>query len=143
MATRAADARRMSREMSKNLTPDEAEEERASLIGLGLAVERLREDAHLTREGLAKNGGLSVSTIAQLEGGLKEQPKWGLVRRLAKGLGVGLDELTQLAIDLSPGEAGERLRRREREGRKVDIDRLVTKSIERNGKSRRGGRRSR
>ena len=93
----------------------DAEEERASLVGLGLAAEKLRREAGMTREAVAKTGILAVSTITQIEKGLKVEPRWETFRRLAKGLSVELDELLRLGIELAPGAAGDRLRQRERE----------------------------
>lgn len=93
----------------------DAEEERASLLGLGLAVEKLRREASMTRETVAKKGDLTKATITHIEKGLKVEPRWETFRRLAKGLGVELDELLRLGIELAPGAAGDRLRRRERE----------------------------
>lgn len=104
----------------------DADEERATLVGFGLAVERLREEAGMTREAVANRGGLTGNTITHIEKGLKTKPRWETMRRPAKGLGVEFSEVIQLAIDLAPGPAGERLRQREREAREIDIDALVT-----------------
>ena len=96
---------------------NQADEERASLLGLGLAVKQLRREAGMTRDAVAKRGGLTGNTITHVEEGVKLEPRWGTVRRLAKGLGVESGDLIQLGIDLAPGEAGGRLRRREGEAR--------------------------
>lgn len=96
----------------------DAEEQRASLVGLGLAVEKLRRDAGMTRDAVARKGELSGTTITHIEKGLKVEPGWGTFRRLAKGLGVELEEFLRLGIELAPGAAGGRLRQRERENAK-------------------------
>lgn len=60
--------------------------------GLGAAVKRLRNAAGLTQADVAERGGLSPSFVGRVETG-EVNPTWGNVRRLAKGLGVTLDEL--------------------------------------------------
>lgn len=95
-------------------------EDVAAQKGLGLAVERLRRDVDMTREQVAKRGGLTIHTISAVESG-EQEPTWGNLRRIAQGLGVRLEELNALAIELAPGNIGARLRRREREaGQKWD-----------------------
>jgi transcriptional regulator with XRE-family HTH domain len=95
-------------------------EDVAAQKGLGLAVERLRRDVNMTREQVAKRGGLTIHTISAVESG-EQEPTWGNLRRIAQGLGVRLEELNALAIELAPGEVGARLRRREKEaGQKSD-----------------------
>ena len=53
-------------------------------------------------------------TIAAIEEG-RQDPKWGTLRRLAKGLNIEVQALNALAYELAPGREGDRLRRRERE----------------------------
>lgn len=99
----------------RDLSRQEAAEHRASIEGLGLAVERLRREAELTCAAVGRRGGLSRSTVAQIEKGLRQEPHWETLRRLAKGLDVRFEHLVKLSFDLAPGAAGERLRRREEE----------------------------
>ncbi|HEV2728105.1 MAG TPA: helix-turn-helix transcriptional regulator [Solirubrobacterales bacterium] len=89
------------------------EEERASLLGLGLAAQQLRHGAGMSREAVGRRGDLAGSTISRVEKGLKKEPRWETMRRLAKGLGVEVGDLVRLAVELAPGEAGDRLRQRE------------------------------
>lgn len=101
----------------RKLSREEAAEERASLLGLGLAVERLRRETDSTRDAVAKRGGLTSNTITHIEKGLKTEPRWETLRRLSKGLDVALDDLVRLSVELAPGMAGERLRRREEDAK--------------------------
>lgn len=82
----------------------------AAQKGLGIAVHRVRGDKGLTPYGLADRAGLSITTILAIERG-RQDTTWANLRRLAGGLGVGLKELLDLAIDLAPGPGGEELRR--------------------------------
>jgi DNA-binding XRE family transcriptional regulator len=100
--------------------PEDAAEELASLKGLALAVERLRREASMTRDQLAKRANLASTTIAEVEKGLKEEPRWETIRRLAKGLGLEVGELASLSIELAPGPVGDRMRQRAREAASMD-----------------------
>jgi len=51
-------------------------------------LKRLREAAKLTQEKLAKESGLDVGTIRQLEQATRTNPLWATVCSLASGLGV-------------------------------------------------------
>jgi len=68
----------------------------------------------MTPEQVATRGGLTLPTIGSVERG-EQEPTWGNLRRVAQGLGVQMEELAALAIELAPGPAGGRLRRREKE----------------------------
>lgn len=81
-------------------------------------MEKLRRDGGMSREEVAKRGGLTVSTIQSIEVG-DQEPTWGNLRRIAQGLKVELEELCALAVELAPGRAGTRIRRREREARQA------------------------
>jgi len=65
---------------------------------LGWAVRRLRFEADLTQNALAKRAQLHPSRVSRIENG-RDNPRWGTVRRLAAGLGVSLGELAALAED--------------------------------------------
>lgn len=82
----------------------------AGYKGLGAAVHQLRQEKGLTPAQLANSAGLSGSTINAIERGTQDTT-WGNLRRLAGGLGVKLDRLLDLGIDLAPGPGGDELRR--------------------------------
>jgi transcriptional regulator with XRE-family HTH domain len=90
------------------------EEERASLAGLGLAVSKLRKDLNMSRQALMQKEGLTGNTITRIESGIEKELKWGILRHLAQGLDVPVEDLVKLAIELAPGPAGEQLRANER-----------------------------
>jgi DNA-binding XRE family transcriptional regulator len=110
--------------------PEDAAEELASLKGLALAVERLRREASMTRDQLAKRANLTATTIAEVEKGLKEEPRWETIRRLAKGLGLEVGELADLSIELAPGPAGDRMRQRAREAASMDNAARIARIME-------------
>lgn len=66
---------------------------------LGDAVRALRKRAGLSQEALAERSELNPSEVSRIESGLTD-PAWGDVRRIAKGLGVPLEELAELAEEL-------------------------------------------
>jgi DNA-binding CsgD family transcriptional regulator/transcriptional regulator with XRE-family HTH domain len=114
------------------------DEEQSSLEGLGLAISRLRQGRGETRSAVAERAGLTITTISDLEKAVKEWPKWGTLRRLAKGLEVDLGVLIALALELAPGPAGEVLRRRENEFPSIDILGLSNAAVA-GGKGPEGG----
>jgi transcriptional regulator with XRE-family HTH domain len=63
---------------------------------LGLAVRTLRVGAGLSQVELGSRAELHPSSISKIENG-RADPSWGNLRRIAKGLGVPLDELAELA----------------------------------------------
>jgi len=101
------------------------EEDEASQRGLGFAVIQLRREQGLSREEVAKRGGLTTDTITAIED-TGQEPTWGNLRRIAQGLRVETEELCSLAVELAPGKAGGRIRRREREARQRREKRLQT-----------------
>jgi transcriptional regulator with XRE-family HTH domain len=66
-------------------------------------VKALRERQKLDQAGLAERTGLSVATIAEIESG-EGDPVWGDMRLVARGLGVSMEALAELAEELE--EAG-------------------------------------
>jgi hypothetical protein len=93
-----------------------SDEDKASIRGLGLAVERLRREQELSREQVADRGDLLAATVGEIEAAeIDREPRWGDLRRVAKGLDVELDYLIRLAYQLAPGPAGDRLREGELE----------------------------
>jgi transcriptional regulator with XRE-family HTH domain len=93
-----------------------SDEDKASIRGLGLAVERLRQEQGLSREQVAERGELPAATVGEIEDAeIDREPRWGDLRRVAKGLEVELDYLIRLSYEMAPGPAGDRLRESERE----------------------------
>ena len=67
--------------------------------GLGQAVRRLREEANLSPRTLAERAGMSASWLSRIESG-DYDPTWGNMRRVAQGLGVSMESLSELAEEL-------------------------------------------
>jgi transcriptional regulator with XRE-family HTH domain len=109
---------------------EDAAEERASLEGLGLAVEQLRGKAGMTREELAKRADLAARTVSEVEQGLREEPRWETIRRLARGLSLEVDDLVRLSVELAPGPAGDRMRQRAREAAGMDNAARIARVME-------------
>jgi transcriptional regulator with XRE-family HTH domain len=65
-------------------------------------LKALRTAAGLTQDGLARVAGLTVSTVAKLERPNKE-PSWDTAVKLAKALGVSLDDFTDEATPPAKG----------------------------------------
>jgi transcriptional regulator with XRE-family HTH domain len=59
---------------------------------LAAALRQLREDRYLTREALAFQAGITSGSLARIELGTAA-PGWDTVRRLARALGVSLNEI--------------------------------------------------
>lgn len=64
--------------------------------GLGWAIRRLRFEADLTQNALARRAEIHPSRVSRIENG-RDNPRWGTVRRVADGLGVSLAELAEVA----------------------------------------------
>lgn len=62
---------------------------------IGTAIRRRREAQDLTQRDLAKKARVSQPYLAQLESGQKKNPALAIVQRIAKALGVTLEELLQ------------------------------------------------
>jgi transcriptional regulator with XRE-family HTH domain len=60
---------------------------------LGERVRQLRIAAGMSQQTLAVAAGLSISVVAQLEQGLREDPRISTVAAIARALGVTIDEL--------------------------------------------------
>lgn len=63
---------------------------------LGIAIQTLREESGLPGEDLASRAEVSDSRLEQIEAG-REDPDWATVRRIARGLGVDLSHLAEVA----------------------------------------------
>jgi transcriptional regulator with XRE-family HTH domain len=66
--------------------------------GLAWAIRKLRTEAGLTQNALARLIELDPGQFSRIEKG-EGNPQWGTVRRIAIGLGVTLVELAKLAED--------------------------------------------
>jgi transcriptional regulator with XRE-family HTH domain len=66
--------------------------------GLGEAVRVLRERAKLTGAFLAQRSEISPSWLSRIEDG-QVDPTWGTMRRIARGLDVPLERLSEVAED--------------------------------------------
>ena len=60
---------------------------------LGQAIKRLRTERQLTQEQLAKRAAVSQPYLSQLEAGLKREPAVRIIHRIAKALGVKIEDL--------------------------------------------------
>jgi transcriptional regulator with XRE-family HTH domain len=70
--------------------------------GLGSAIRTLRERARLSPSELAERAGISISLLSQVESG-DQDPRWGDMRRVARGLGVSMEELSEVAEENDRG----------------------------------------
>lgn len=71
---------------------------------LGNAVRTLRGELDLSQAELAERSDLSPAWIAQVESGTLD-PTWGDMRRLAGGLQISLERLSELAEEFEEGSA--------------------------------------
>jgi transcriptional regulator with XRE-family HTH domain len=69
--------------VARTSTPDPA---------LAAAIRRLREERHVTREGLAFQAGITTGALARIELG-RTTPGWDTVRLLVRALDITLVEL--------------------------------------------------
>jgi transcriptional regulator with XRE-family HTH domain len=63
---------------------------------IGQTVRHFRAESGLTQEDLANAVGLHHTEISRLENGHRE-PKWGTMKRLARGMGITVKELVEFA----------------------------------------------
>lgn len=63
--------------------------------GLGKMIQRLRAQSSMTQRDLAGAAKVTQGYIAQLEMGLKKNPSLAVLKRLAKALGVKLEDLVK------------------------------------------------
>lgn len=68
-------------------------------VGLGKAIRQLRNEAGLSQEVLGEKAEIHPTWISHIESG-RINPTWGNVRRIARGLGVKLPGLAELAEKL-------------------------------------------
>jgi len=62
---------------------------------LGATIHRMREERGLTQLGLAKRARVSQAYLSQLEAGQKSNPAVAIVQRLARALGVPIQDLVR------------------------------------------------
>lgn len=62
---------------------------------IGVALRRLREAKKLSQLTLAKRAKVGQGYISELEAGAKKEPGLGVLKRLAKALGVPVTELLE------------------------------------------------
>jgi transcriptional regulator with XRE-family HTH domain len=70
---------------------------------LAAALRQLRQERGMTRELLATRSGVTAGGLARIEQ-CKVAPGWGTVRRLARGLGVSMVELSAAVEGVRPPE---------------------------------------
>ena len=56
---------------------------------------KLRKERKITQEGLARKANISYHTIVKLESGRIKNPKIETILKLAKALGISLDDLVR------------------------------------------------
>ncbi|MBF6620991.1 MAG: helix-turn-helix transcriptional regulator [Patulibacter sp.] len=69
------------------------------LVALGTAIREARNQARLSQEALATETGVDRSYFGHVERGL-QNPSYLVLRRIADGLGITLDELVGRALKL-------------------------------------------
>jgi transcriptional regulator with XRE-family HTH domain len=62
-------------------------------MDLGQRVRKLRKQQEKSQNDLAVQAGITSSHVAQIENGRIKNPRADLLARLARALGVGMDEL--------------------------------------------------
>jgi len=62
-------------------------------VFLGKKVRQIRKEQNLSLRDLEKLTGLTYSFIANIERGIVKDPRISTVIKLAKGLGISIDEL--------------------------------------------------
>jgi transcriptional regulator with XRE-family HTH domain len=70
---------------------------------IAATIRFLRLKAELSQEELAQAADIHPTEISRLENGLRN-PKWGTMKRLAKGLGVRCSQMVALAERFESGE---------------------------------------
>jgi transcriptional regulator with XRE-family HTH domain len=86
---------------------DRAGDDALGLAALGAAIRTLRVRANLTVDELGERAQLEPALLSDLEEG-RQEPTWGDLRRIARGLETPLEQLLELAETLEragPGPA--------------------------------------
>lgn len=76
----------------------------AKAISLGAALRDARREAGLSTRDLERATGISNAQISKVEGGVRPNPSFRTVVRLARGIGISLDDL----VARSEGRASQR-----------------------------------
>ena len=84
-------------------------------MDIGKNVKDARKRAQLSQEALARQAGISVSAVAQIEQGERTDPHYSTLSKLAKGLGISVGEL----LDSPKAEAPTSATSREVEDRRT------------------------
>jgi transcriptional regulator with XRE-family HTH domain len=66
---------------------------------LAAAIKALREQAGLSQAALGRRSNIDLAEISRLESG-RVDPTWGMVRRIAGGLGVTMKELAERSVEI-------------------------------------------
>jgi transcriptional regulator with XRE-family HTH domain len=64
---------------------------------VGEALKAARERAGLTQNTLARRVGMTAAQVSQVESGRRVDPQFSTVARLAKAVGISLDEIAALS----------------------------------------------
>jgi transcriptional regulator with XRE-family HTH domain len=62
-------------------------------MSLADQIKKYRRQKGLSQDKLARLAGIAFSTLAKIEAGSARQPTFDTIAKIAKGLGVSLDEL--------------------------------------------------
>lgn len=62
---------------------------------IGKNIKRLRTEQGISQDRLSKLADLSLNTVVTIESGANENPTIDTLTKIAKGLGVGVDDLIQ------------------------------------------------
>jgi transcriptional regulator with XRE-family HTH domain len=68
--------------------------------GLARAIREFRQTAGLTQEDLAHAAGVTVTTLARIEG-VRANPAWSTVGQIAAALGITVSQLAERADQLA------------------------------------------
>lgn len=82
------------------------DEETATFKGMGQAITVIRERRGMSRVELAEICGLTPAELEKVERGELDE-SWGIMRRIANGLGMSFAALAAEAEEAAPGPGGE------------------------------------
>ena len=74
----------------------------SQLAALAQAIRTLREEGELSQASLAREAGLTATSIGEVESG-EHEPTYGTMRRLAHGLGISLPTLVKAIEEVEEG----------------------------------------
>jgi transcriptional regulator with XRE-family HTH domain len=72
---------------------------RKAMLALGKTVHELRLEKGMTQEQLALRAGVHRSYVSLIERG-RRNPRWGVIRRISRELGVSPPELARRAEEM-------------------------------------------